>query len=220
MNTIVYYTTVFSNDHIVVQNDNGSVKIKAYDMRTLLPNTWINDEIINFYFQILQKYDHNNDSYFFNSFFMTKLKGFEFDEVKRWTRHINVFSFKKLFFPVNINNSHWVLLVIDIENKFIGYYDSMGNEDSHGNMEVLFRWMVEEAIDKNKDKINGHEWRLINYSRSIPLQTNGFDCGTFVIVAAHFLCVGQLLNYSQDDMNSYREKIGNSILFGTPFIIN
>ena len=95
---IVYNYNQFPNDLVVVQNENGSVKLKAYDMRTLLPNQWINDEIINFYFQILQKFDQSNTSYFFNTFFMTRLLQFGYDEVKRWTRQINVFNYKKLFF--------------------------------------------------------------------------------------------------------------------------
>ena len=52
------------------------------------------------------------------------------------------------------------------------------------------------------------------------LQNNNFDCGVFVIVTAHFLYIREQLNYSQDEMNIYREKIGNSILSGIPFIIN
>ena len=77
---IVYNTTQFPDNFVVAQNTSGSVKIKAYDLRTLLPNKKINDEIINFYSQILCNVDKAkklNDcqykgSHFFNIYFFCK----------------------------------------------------------------------------------------------------------------------------------------------------
>ena len=131
--------------------------------------------------------------------------------------NIKCFDYKKIFFPVNINNYHWVLVIINLNAKSIGYLDSMGNSDSYGYMDDLLQWLYDEAIAKSLDPLNKAEWKLTNFSNIIPRQHESLDCGAFVIVAAHFIWKGKPLHYSQNDMNDYREKIGNSILVGTPF---
>jgi sentrin-specific protease 1 len=44
--------------------------------------------------------------------------------VKRWTKKIDIFALNKIFIPVNITNTHWGLVLIDIVLKTIIYFDS------------------------------------------------------------------------------------------------
>ena len=44
----------------------------------------------------------------------------------RWTRKIDLFSKHKVFFPINISNTHWTLAVSYMDEKKIVYYDSLG----------------------------------------------------------------------------------------------
>ena len=108
-------------------------------------------------------------------------------------------------------------MIINLNAISIGYLDSKSNSDSYGYMDDLLQWLYDEAIAKSLDPLNKAEWKLTNFSNIIPRQHECLDCGAFVIVAAHFIWKGQPLHYSQNDMNDYREKIGNSILVGTPF---
>jgi Ulp1 family protease len=71
----------------------------------------------------------------FNTFFMIKLyqneKGgqiyqnekYTFKNVARWTKKVDIFRQKKVFIPINLVKSHWVLVVIDLTMKTIFFYD-------------------------------------------------------------------------------------------------
>ena len=68
--------------------------------------------------------------HFFNSFFLNKLldegRGYNYAGVKRWTKRIDIFAKKRIFFPVNISNTHWCMAVVHMDDRRVQYYDSMG----------------------------------------------------------------------------------------------
>ena len=81
----------------------------------LEPRTWLNDEVINFWFQMLNQRDEERvesgsypvRSHFFSTFFLTKLleRGkYTYANVRRWTRKFDLFARDRVFVPVNINN--------------------------------------------------------------------------------------------------------------------
>ena len=76
--------------------------------------------------------DSAKGCYFFNSFFINKLldegRGYDYNGVSRWTKRLNIFSKKHIFFPVNISNQHWCMAVVHMDGRIIQYYDSMGGE--------------------------------------------------------------------------------------------
>ena len=50
---------------------------------------------------------------------------YSFKSVENWTNNlINDTNLAKLFIPINIDNIHWVLIVVDIIQRSIQYYDS------------------------------------------------------------------------------------------------
>jgi Ulp1 family protease len=52
-----------------------------------------------------------------------------FKSVENWTNNlINDTNLAKLFIPINIDNIHWVLIVVDIIQRSIQYYDSCNAE--------------------------------------------------------------------------------------------
>ena len=71
-------------------------------------------------------------SHFFNTFFMARLLDsnglYTFDNVKKWTQKLSILLLDKVFIPINVGNSHSVLLVAYIKLKKIKYYDSMGGD--------------------------------------------------------------------------------------------
>jgi len=83
--------------------------------------------VINFFFKLLQERDNllsegdksRKKSHFFNSFFITKLldNGYNYSNVKRWTRAFDLFSLSKVFCPVNLQNMHWLVIVGDQEGR-------------------------------------------------------------------------------------------------------
>jgi sentrin-specific protease 1 len=195
----------------------------------LKPNTWLNDEVINFYMNMLMERDNSlcknftsrRKSHFFNSFFVERLlktdKKYNYNNVKRWSKKFDIFALDKIFFPINIDNMHWTLAVVYPQLKEIHYFDSMRGKGQF-YMEGLRDWIRDEALMKNNATLDTSEWKLISRSHEIPQQGNGFDCGTFTIVSADFLSDDLPLNeqsYSQTKMPFFRLKICYDILKGT-----
>ena len=50
-------------------------------------------------------------------------ESYTFNNVARWTKKVDIFRQKKVFIPINLEKSHWVLVVIDITMKTIFFYD-------------------------------------------------------------------------------------------------
>jgi sentrin-specific protease 1 len=133
-----------SADQVIIEKFN--VEITVEKAACLRDRTWLNDEVINFYFSLLQERNerlHGNGErvpkcVFLNSFFYTKLSenGYNFDGVKRWTKRkkIDIFEQDIIFFPVNLQNVHWCLGVINLMEKKIEYFDSM-----HGRSSQFFQ---------------------------------------------------------------------------------
>lgn len=205
---------------------NHSIEMKARDFRRLKNGVWLNDEIVNFYMGLLQDRDktlceqdpNRRKSHFFSSMFMDKLmnvgnnKGYEYANVRRWSRKFDIFEMDKVVFPINISNSHWTLAVLFVQEKRICYYDSMnGNGDRY--LTALRCWLVDEAQNKKQMNLDGQEYTLIgSVENNVPQQNNGSDCGVFTIMAADFLSEDIPLKYSQRYMPMLRNKIGAAIL--------
>ena len=62
------------------------------------------------------------------------------------TRNYDMFNQERLFFPVNIGNYHWVLVVVFVQERVIAVFDSMHDKDDklhgeprkHENLLLLF----------------------------------------------------------------------------------
>lgn len=46
--------------------------------------------------------------------------------VRRWTRKIDIFSYDIIPVPVHVGGVHWCMSIINMREKSIKYYDSMG----------------------------------------------------------------------------------------------
>ena len=180
---------------------------------------WLNDEVINLYMTMIQ--DRSHKCYAFNSFFITclsngKNKLYDYNKVQKWTRGKYVLEhYEKIFFPVNINNAHWALIVIHVIQQEIHYYDSNYTSTGKIFLDFIFKWLADEVKDK-KLSINTSkdEWLLLDDKdlTNVPKQDNSYDCGVFTLVAADFISQNKPLSYSQKEMTEYRKKILTEIL--------
>jgi Ulp1 family protease len=133
-------------------------------------------------------------SCFFSTYFLCQLfiKGvYNYVNVKRWTmtkitRHqktddslfesmypngVDVFVMDKLFIPVNIPMTHWMMIVVYMAAKRICYYDSL-NGDGMSYLKAIFRWLKDEWRDKNKGGEFVEEgWELLEV-KDCPQQEN------------------------------------------------
>ena len=77
----------------------------------------------------------------------------------------------------------------------------------------LLQWVCHESLIKGQIAISIDDWGLIY--KDVPQQSNGVDCGVFVLVCADFLSDDLPLDYSQEEMEHYRQKIATDILRGS-----
>lgn len=197
--------------HEILVQDFG-LRITRKDMQTLSGLNWLNDEIINFYMNLLIKrgsLDNFPNVYAMNTFFYPKLLSGGHSSLKRWTRKVDLFSKDFIIVPVHLG-IHWCMSVIDLKNKSIRYFDSMGSPN-HKCLQVLKQYLQDEHLDKKKTSFDFSNWSFESV-KDIPQQTNGSDCGVFSCVFAEHICANKDFNFSQDDMPYFRNKMVYEIL--------
>lgn len=205
--------------------DKFNIDMTVTKMQCLRPNTWLNDEAVNFYMCLLQDRDERlckarnstrKPSYFFNSFFISKLLEngqYEYARVKRWSKKFDAFAMDKIFMPVNLGNTHWVMAVVYMAKQEIHYYDSMSG-GGRRYLESIRRWLEDESRDKKKKEYDTSHWKLIDRENHVPQQQNGVDCGMFSIICADFLSDDLPLDYEQSEMRTNRYRVATAIMKG------
>ncbi|KAE9014901.1 hypothetical protein PR003_g14564 [Phytophthora rubi] len=193
-----------------------NVGITRRHLQVLLPGVWLNDEVINFYYQMMSDRDEalvnagvlSKRSHFFNSFFFTKVSenGYNFINVRRWTRKIDLFAMDKIFLPVNVGNMHWCMAVIFMTEKRIQYYDSMLGSGA-ACLKILLRYLHDESEHKKKQKFDEEGWELVTCTPDTPQQNNGSDCGVFSCMFADYLSQNKPLTFKQKDISFHRHRM-------------
>jgi hypothetical protein len=167
------------DDAVVVQNSFG--KILGRDIHRLQKGEWLNDELINYYHMMLRERSYQPEKFIkkshtkgpkkalpkvhaFNSFFYTLLSTRGYSGVRRWTKKakVNLFEVDRVLIPINKGGFHWILCVVNVTERRIEYYDSMGREgESSENRPVLQNvrsYMMEEAKAQNRSPDEVANW--------------------------------------------------------------
>jgi Ulp1 family protease len=99
--------------HVVIV-EKFAIPMTVGKIQCLRPSVWLNDEVINFYCEMLmpKRWVHC-----FSTFFFVKLLergSFNYKRVARWTKKLNVFALTKIFIPVHLPG-HWAIIYIDVK---------------------------------------------------------------------------------------------------------
>eukprot|EP01083_Nonionella_stella_P166692 558048_1 len=228
-----------SPNEVVGTHQGSNIEVRVRDLQTLEEGQWLNDEVMNFYMALLQdrnlKRIKDNPKHicvlFMNTFFFTKLSSnsYNYKAVKRWTKKAKlkkkglctmetIFELDKFIFPVHVNRIHWCCGCINFKHKKFEYYDSM-----NGSATEFFRIIRKYIEDEYKDKLKGDktkynldlsEWSNDNHRDKYPQQQNGVDCGVFTSKCADWISDELYPDYSQQDMQYFRERIMVEIIRG------
>lgn len=192
------------------------MNITRNDLMTLVGDSWLNDEVINFYMELLKERselsDHLPKCHTMNTFFVQKLLQTGQAGVRRWTRRVDIFSFDIIPIPVHVGGVHWCMSIIDFREKTIKYYDSMGHPNQRV-LDALEDYLKEESMDKKKQIFDMSEWSKENV-RDCPRQMNGSDCGVFSCMFAEFLSRDSKISFNQQHMQYFRTKMVYEIASG------
>ncbi|KAM4895428.1 sentrin-specific protease 2 isoform 2-T2 [Sylvia borin] len=159
------------------------------DICTLQPLGWLNDRIMNFYMSLLVERSKKQGYpavYAFNTFFYSKLSSTSHKGVKKWTKGVDIFEHDIILVPIHLR-THWTLLVVDLREKTIKYFDSLGQKGDH-ICKTILKYLEEESRERRNIELTASEWTLHSMgTEEIPQQNNGSDCGVFVCKFADFI---------------------------------
>ncbi|KAM6304959.1 sentrin-specific protease 2 [Aegotheles albertisi] len=190
------------------------LRVTREDIGTLENFCWLNDEVINFYMNLLMersKKEGYPSVHVFSTFFYPKLISGGHKAVGRWTKAVDIFKQDLIFVPIHLS-MHWTLGVIDVRRKSIRYLDSLGQK---GNKicETLFKYLQEESRQKRNLDLAASEWTLFSTEpHEIPQQQNGSDCGVFMCKYADYISRDKPMAFTQNHMPYFRKRMVWEIL--------
>ena len=218
-----------------------NVDILRKDVLSLCDGVWLNDEVMNFWFELLRERRQKRIAALaadnsgaggerqhlcWNTFFCQKLMegGYCYSNVKRWAKPTilnrkypgvnSIFDFNRVLLPVHVGEMHWCLAVIFLPEHRIQYYDSMGGSGM-SVLRALLRWLGDESRERLKAELDVDAWTLVpTQMGETPQQHNGCDCGVFTCTAADFISNCEGLDYDQQDMPHFRRRMAVRIMQG------
>ncbi|KAJ2662107.1 SUMO1 sentrin specific peptidase 1 [Coemansia sp. RSA 1200] len=196
----------------------NSVPVSAHDIATLGDGEWLNDEVINFYMQLITSRSSSATSgsgvprcHAFNTFFFSTLQQGGYARVRRWTRRVALFEKDLVIVPVHLG-VHWCCAVIDFRARSIRYYDALGGDNADA-LALLMNYLKEESRDKRKSEFDDSGWTTV-CDKKIPRQQNGYDCGVFAITFAEYAARDAPFAFSQKNCSFLRRKVIYEIATG------
>ncbi|XP_058518167.1 sentrin-specific protease 2 isoform X2 [Ochotona princeps] len=190
------------------------LRITRGDIQTLRNYHWLNDEVINFYMNLLVERNKKQGYpvlHAFSTFFYPKLKSGGYQAVKRWTKGVNLFEQELILVPIH-RKVHWSLVVMDLRKKCLKYLDSMGQK-GHRICEILLQYLQDESKTKRNIDLNLLEWSHYSMKpHEIPQQLNGSDCGMFTCKYADYISRDKPITFTQHQMPLFRKKMVWEIL--------
>lgn len=213
--------------YIIQNRFNTQITVKV--VKCLRPGEWLNDEVINFYMNLLNERNAKlrglgqDVPYCFcwNSFFWTKLcsengQSYDYSQVKRWSkkRQLDVFKLDLMCVPVNVRNVHWALGVVNFRLKKITFLDSFqSNIPPREFYAGICRYLHDEHIDKKGLPLTKGWVFDSNLYSPVPQQNNGSDCGVFTCQFGECLSDGRFLDFTQKNIPNLRLKMVRILFF-------
>ncbi|XP_033640000.1 sentrin-specific protease 1-like isoform X1 [Asterias rubens] len=179
------------------------LRLTRKDMATLQGLNWLNDEIINFYMNLLvERPEQPNSLHCFNTFFYPKLLKEGQTGLRRWTKKTDIFAKDMILVPIHLG-MHWCMATIDFRSKSITYFDSMGGHNQKC-LDALRDYLIDEHQDKKGSAYDITGWTF-SCPKDIPQQMNGSDCGMFACKFADYVSRDKRITFTQHDMPYFRK---------------
>jgi len=171
------------------------------DLETLLPGRWLNDKVINFYFELLA--EHHPAAYYFSTFAYQSISTRPLEQLSLDFGAVNFRPYATFFFPIH-SHSHWSL--IRVQDNVLTVFDSLGEVPLQALRAVRD---FHAAVVARRRGIS----YLYRNGRA-PRQTNGDDCGVFCCACAKRYVSAGVSSFSSKDIPRIRMEILHEILAG------
>nr|XP_037270506.1 sentrin-specific protease 1-like [Rhipicephalus microplus] len=192
------------------------LNISRADMLTLTDTQWFNDQVINFYMNLLMQQSQKEGFptiYAFNTFFYPKLVQGSHAALKRWMRTVDLFSFDIILVALHVT-AHWCLAVVDFRKPHIAYYDSLNSEREQPQcLATLQKYLEDESLHKRSYGLNWDCWTF--KVMDVPQQENYNDCAMFACQFAECISRDTPISFGQQHMPYFRKRVVYEILHKT-----
>lgn len=196
-----------------IMGPNKSYFIEPDDLLRLKNQKWLNEAIINTYFDKLSKESKKpliiGSSYLMNqnAWPAGRRRPYSFFRTHEGKMPRSIFDTQHpILIPVNANANHWALLVVKPNTKTMHYYDSLSWQPGQ-EVEKIKQTLAEFAKFENRRSIR---WKMVR--ETCPQQNNGSDCGLFCSMAAKSIIQATRFDYSADEMPYIRLKMLTELL--------
>ena len=232
---VVSLTAEQDGDEVVRPRNRANIDLSVADFALLRGDNWLNDQIMNSFFKLINYHDDQMrasvggvsgaadaagstwrrtrclNTYFYNRMYSPRM-GRDFRSVRSWVRTVglDLAAVDTIVIPLNLGRVHWVLVVIDVANRDFKYCDSFLDGDKTGAVPHLRAWLKDEVrhqlCQEAADAMQIDDWPLVE-NEDVPEQFDGSSCGVFALAAAECFAAGVPLSYTQDDMDTLRERV-------------
>lgn len=177
-----------ADDKILSYND---VVLRRSDLDILSGPYFLNDRIIEFYFSYLSSCLVSQDILLVPpSIAFWILNCPDATYLKEFIEPLKLPEKKLVIFPVNDNDdmslaeggSHWSLIVYERNGNVFVHHDS-----NHGMNKIKARKLFSAVVGFMGDSTSASNGKYLDCVDS-PQQTNGYDCGVYVIAIARAIC--------------------------------
>jgi hypothetical protein len=153
----------------------AAVQVTVSSLRTLLPAVWLNGEVIDAWFALLNARSIDAGVFAFGVYFMTKLLEngtYEYANVARWYREVDIGSMREILIPVHVGRNHWTLVHVDVQRRMIAYHDSLGGGGGVF-LAAVVRYLRDHATAKSGPCRQTASWTIVPTDRAITPQQVG-----------------------------------------------
>jgi len=146
--------------------------------------------------------------YIFNTFFFQRYDqcDYNYGDMRKWTNRVDLFSYDILMVPIHQYDAHWALVVVDLTQKRVDFYDSF-NSNGFKIMQRIKEYLAMEAISKMSEKFDEVDSLVLHSREDIPLQQNSSDCGVFMCQYAEYASRRVPINFAQSNMAYFRKRM-------------
>jgi len=198
-----------------------NANIKNLKVAKLQGERWLDDLVIDAYFELIQKASSKRvcsvSSQEFAGFVEKREKRIE---TRKYRKSKASFSeLDLIFLPIRIITSlgkHWVFLVVSVSEKKIIYYDSIKKKKqfAHGYCDHVKQFLgCSNYISNVAPEI---DWQFEN--ACCPQQSDGFSCGVYVCQVAKQISRSEELMINEEYLPTIRKEMVAEISLGGLFI--
>jgi hypothetical protein len=126
----------------------------------------------------------------------------------------------RIIFPFHCTTTHWCSVTVDVTNSIIKFLDSIFSRRRMSSYTQLYNVLTTFAERVWPDK-KAATWTMYYDQKyptndltmeSVPQQAGDVDCGVFTAMFMDFEAIGAKIDFTQDDIQFFRQKIALTLL--------